>query len=753
MRALLSSFTDVLMRRRFAILAACTCLTAGLHASAPVYWSTMTSADFLKGDATGVSIDTLGRVTLGPGVTPVVDLETAATWRMAAAPDGTVFVAAGNDGKVMRVDTAGKATVAFDAVESQVHAIAVTPDGQLLAGSSPDGRIVRVARDGATTTVFDPAERYIWALAVDADGTVFAATGDKAVVYRIPPGGDARVIYTAKATHVTALALAPGGGVFIGTDTPGQVIRLSRDGNPFILLDSPHREIRALRVDASGTLFVAAMSAKGAGEARAADPPPASTAGGAVAAFSTEITVTASGDATATTPTPAATVTRGTTDKRDAKGAVYRIAADGTVDVVWDAADDLPYDIVPTPEGVVVATAAKGRLVRVAGEAPRVTLLTRLDAQQITGILPARGGDWWVLGANPGKLWKVGATAATTGQLMSDVRDATVQSTWGTVRWSGTTPSGTSVALATRSGNTATPDETWSPWSAAIRNPAGETITSPKARYIQWRLDLTGAGGASPSITGVTLAYLPRNARPIVSAITVHPPGIVFQRPYSTGEFEIAGFESGASDGKTLASLAAVAPAQTQPALGRKTYQRGLRTFQWKADDEASDRVRFDVFYRREGDAGWTPLRREMWDPLLAWDTSSVADGTYTLRVVASDGASNPAATALTGEAESSAFDVDNTPPSLQVERAAVADGRLRATVRVRDAQSPVERVEYSVDAMRWTVVFPTDGVADSGNETYDIEVAAADAPNGLRVRAADALDNPASVTIALPKR
>ena len=68
-------------RRLFALLV---CVAAGavVHASTPVQWQTMASADFLKGDATGVSIDTLGRVTLGPAASVVADLETAAAWRM-----------------------------------------------------------------------------------------------------------------------------------------------------------------------------------------------------------------------------------------------------------------------------------------------------------------------------------------------------------------------------------------------------------------------------------------------------------------------------------------------------------------------------------------------------------------------------------------------------------------------------------------------------------------------------------------------
>ena len=44
----------------------------------------------------------------------------------------------------------------------------------------------------------------------------------------------------------------------------------------------------------------------------------------------------------------------------------------------------------------------------------------------------------------------------------------------------------------TRSGNSQTPDDTWSPWSEPYRNPDGQQIQSPKARYLQWQATLIG---------------------------------------------------------------------------------------------------------------------------------------------------------------------------------------------------------------------------------------------------------------------
>src|SRR4029078_1953947 len=186
-----------------------------------------------------------------------------------------------------------------------------------------------------------------------------------------------------------------------------------------------------------------------------------------------------------------------------------------------------------------------------------------------------------------------------------------------------------------------------------------------------------------------------------ISSITVHPAGAVFQRPFSTGEMEIAGFEDNTSDGRAQAQSASPAGAQwgSAPALGRRIYQKGLQTFVWKADDENDDRLQYDVLYRREGETAWKALHRALTDPIFVWDTTSVPDGTYFIKVAASDAPSNSPGAALVGELESASFDIDNTAPKIEVQPPARAGGRTTIAFVVRDDQSPVQRVEYSLDA------------------------------------------------------
>jgi hypothetical protein len=340
-------------------------------------------------------------------------------------------------------------------------------------------------------------------------------------------------------------------------------------------------------------------------------------------------------------------------------------------------------------------------------------------------------------------VFRLSARPATSGSYESEVRDAESLATWGAISWRGTTPAGTGVRLFTRSGNTQAADDTWSPWSTAYRDPEGEQITSPKARYLQWKIELSGADGRSPVVTSVTTAYLQRNLRPEIATITIHPPGVVFQKPFSTGEAEIAGFDAGSPDRRPGASAAQ--PGSAAPPLGRRGYQKGLQTFLWKAQDPNDDDLSYDVLYRREGETTWKALKRNLTDPLFVWDTTSVPNGTYVVKIVVSDAPANPPGAALTAERESSTFDIDNTPPTISVLAATRTNGRTAVRFTVRDGDSAVQRVEYSLDADRWRPIYPKDGIADSRLEEFELTLETNTADKAIILRAVDAMNNVAT--------
>ncbi len=744
------------MHKRFAasLAAAVTAASVLLTASAPTFWTVSTQADFLKGDVDNLSIDSDGRVFLGPATTQVAETSAPFLWTVLAGPDGTLWAGTGNEGQVLRVARDGKMTTFFDAPEMEVHALAPAPNGGLFVATSPDGKIYQVAADGTSKTFFDPDDKYIWSLALGADGTLFAATGEKGNIYRITPDGKGSLFYKTNTTNVVTLVMDKAGHLLAGTESPGRIFRIDMDAKAFVLLDSSYKEIHALRLSPDGTIYAAAFSGTPGGEDRAAPavsttPEPPRAPVPSVSAEITGITVVdvsggIGGSAGSTSSRP-----------RNAKGAIYRIRPDGLWDTLWEAADDWPFDLLTESDGsILVGTGKEGKIFRLSGDPARATLLARAAARQVTALVRDSSGRVIAGTSNPGKIVALASGRAATGSYESDVRDAGTVATWGAIRWRAASKPG-EVEIFTRSGNTATPDETWSSWSSSYTVANGEKITSPNARYLHWKAVLKGS---DPILTSVTAAYLPRNLRPMVTSITVHPPGTVFQRPFSTGELEIAGFEDNTSDGRNpsqpnaSSSSSSSSGAPPSPALGRKVYQKGLQTFVWKAEDDNDDRLQYDVFYRAEGETAWKPLKRGLWDPIVVWDTTSVPDGTYYVKVAALDAPSNSPATALVGEMESVSFDIDNPPPVVEVPSAVRTAPRVTVKFLVRDEQSAIQRVEYSLDASRWRVAYPVDGIPDSRREEFEVGVADAEAARSIIIRVTDAMNNVATAVAEIKK-
>ena len=720
-------------------LAVTAVLIVSLTAASPVFWRISTQAELLRGTADNVSVDASGRLLLGPNAESILQTGVPFLWSLAGAEDA-LWVGGGPPGVVYRVTPQGGVTTVMDGAAGDVQALAIGPRGEVFAATSPDGRIVGLNAAGAQREVFDPDEPYVWSLAAAADGTLYAGTGNPGRIYRISTAGNAELLYDTGAAHVRSLALDAGGLLVAGTGSPGRVLRVDASRRAFVLLDTSHDEITSIRLAPDGAIL--ALAAGGApAPVSAGQPAAAGSAATPVVTTSVSVTVTASATATPAAPPPVPS-TGAAAPSTAAGGAVYRIAPDGVWDVIWQSTADTPYDAALDAAGrVLVATGPDGKLFRVEGLPRTTVLLARATARQVTRLAEGPDGQLYYTTANPGTLYRLAANRAGSGTYVSEVHDARTVATWGTIRWRADTPGGSSVRLQTRSGNTAVPSDTWSRWSESYSTPSGAAISSPRARYLQWRALLAG-DGATPALFSVTAAYLPRNLAPEVTQVTIHPPGQVNQRAFPTDP-PIAGLDAE----RDPAAPAPAAGAAQAPTLGRQVYRKGLQSFAWEARDPNDDPLEFEVRYREETATEWRVLRRNLTTRLFTWDTTSTPDGTYVVRVVASDAGANPPGQALTAVRDTAPFDVDNTPPRIVVEEVTPSANQAFVRLLISDAQSTLERVEYTVDAERWRVAYPVDGIADQRQERFNVTVPASDLER-LVLRATDAMQNTATVGV-----
>jgi hypothetical protein len=704
-----------------AFVAAATLWTHATAVSGPAFWTIGTTADLLKGTSDGVLIDRNGTISAGPRLANRLTSTPAQIWSLAAGSDGTFWAGTGGDGRIIRLRAGQPEETAYDAEENNVFAI-VTAGTRVYAATGPDGKVYVLDGTAPARVFFDPTEKYIWALAVDSANRLWVGAGNPAVLYRVNPDGTNQVVYRPPAAHVVALTADSSGRMLAGTDSPGRLYRFDAADRPSVLLDPGQAEVRAIVNGPNGAIYAAAVS-------KGDEPSPA----GEVSSIAVAL-----GPPPQPANAPAASSTSSASSGR--RSVIFRIDQAGPWESFWES-QDLIYDIAVQSDGsLLVATGPEGRLYTVQGDR-QVSLYTGVDAQQITRLLAAPGsGASAMATANPGRVIAIGPANQTPATYVAPVRDTKSASSWGTIRWESAGP----VRLFTRSGNTDKPDETWSDWSNPYATKAGETIQSPPARFLQWKAVLTTeANQPPPQLTSVTAAYLTRNTRPAIASITIHSPGLVFQRPFSSDDSAIAGLDDATAEARR-APVADPANSPAAPALGKRMFQKGLQTIAWRGEDADGDRLSYSLSYRREGETAWQELKGGLLDPIFVWDTTTVADGRYLLRVVASDEPTNTPDRKQTGTRDSEPVDVDNTPPSVTTSITRPGSG-VRLTVRVRDAYSPVQKVEYSLGGDVWRLVYPVDGLADSPDEQYEIPLATETDAARIVIRATDTMQNVAS--------
>jgi hypothetical protein len=715
----------------------------GVRAGQPGLWETSGRTELLKGDARGVSISDTGVVMLAPRLTEVFNTQQTYVWSTAVDSQGNVFLGTGHDGKTFKIAPNGSGALLYDAAELDVTALAIGRDGVVFAGTSPDGKVYRIAADGKAEVYFDSADKYIWSLALMTDGSLAVGTGDSGKLYRVRTAGatpESSLLVNTNQTHVISLAVTAQGDLIAGTDSGGLVLRVSPEGKTFALFDTQLREIHALAPAADGSIYALALS-DAASASRVSTTPVVTTGqspeGGTP---TTSVTITAIDEAgiPVQQPTPA----RSRNDVSNARSAVFRILPDGATDVVWSSPTVTAFAIAPALQAgsVLIGTADKGRIYSVTNDG-RDTLLLQSPEGQISSLL-VKNNQVYAASSNQGKLFRFGNELVSEGTYESPVRDAKLTAAWGRIWWRG----GGAVEVQTRTGNGERPDATWSDWSAAYRDPEGNQITSPRARFIQWRATVrTGAASSTPAwIEDVSVAYLPRNVAPEVLSINVLPIGVGLQQMAQMAVDP--NVESSGLDPSVFGPVAPVPP--------RRFYQRGARSFQWQAEDRNSDTLEYAVYYRALNEQTFRLLKDKLRENFYTIDGAALADGRYIIKVIASDAPDNPPGQKLTGERLSEPVDIDNTPPVVKVMgQPQVTRDAVRVVFTVDDATGKIRKADASIDGAAWLPVFPDDGIADSGHEVYSVEFGAlAAGEHTISLRSFDSSGNVGTLSITLKR-
>ncbi len=696
-------------------------LTSVCFAATTTTWEMTGYQDFLRGRISGLSLTRDGRLTLGSKLDTLFDSGQPEIWSVAQAPDGSLYLGTGHRGRLYKLDAAGKSSLVWASDQSEIFAVAVDAKGVVYAGTSPDGKVYRI-ENGKGTEYFSPGARYIWSLKAATDGSLYVGTGDQGKIFRVTSAGVGSAYYETGQSHVTCLEFDAKGALLAGSEPNGILYRITAQNKAFVLYDANLPEIRAIVPGADGNLYVAALGGSVARRIGAAGGQ-VNPAAGTIAPVIATVTVTDQQAGLAQPPKPEVTkssvtvqpavvATPATVDYAGVdKSALYVIHADNTVETLWSSKEENIYDIAMFNSSLLFVTDVQGRLYRLDRDR-KATLLAQSNEGEATRLLESRGALLAATG-NLGKLLRLDAGTVPTGWFESPVHDSSTVARWGRLAWRGDAKG---IAFKTRSGNSLRPDATWSDWSAALTDPDRAGITSPNARYIQWRAEFSGSAAWAPSLDSVTIAYLPQNTPPNVRSINVSAvSGSVKSgsaAAAATASYAITVTDSGD------APVTAGTPSQTLSRIPGQQVQ-----IYWQADDPDGDRLIYNLYFRGEDETRWKLLRANMIENTYLLEADVFADGRYYFRVVASDSPSNPANLAREAELVSAPILIDSTPPVVTASAARRNGAMVEIDVDAEDRGSVLRRCEYSIDAGQWMPVEAADGVTDSPRERFLIRL------------------------------
>jgi sugar lactone lactonase YvrE len=717
-------------------------LPAPLRAEHTRYWRQSDSPEFDKGTAKGVAIRSDGKLVSAPRFASFADPNLAYLWQLRLDSHGRLYAAGGSDAKVLRFDDSGKSIAVFESTEMAAQTIAFDAQDNLYVGTSPDGKVYKVTPDGQKSVFFETKTKYVWALAVDPHGILYVGTGDKGEVFAVNPDGQGHLLYQSDERHARSLAFDSKGNLLVGTDPNGLILRIEvvrktaeafpEAGATFVVYETNKKEVTSLLEDSSGNVFAASI-----GEKQRA--PGAAPAMPAIQPTPLPPTINLSAGTAAQIQTTLATTSFSFPLSTTGGSEVVKISPDGSPEVLWTSHEELVFSMGLSAGGkILLGTGNKGAIVELEGKNVHSSI-ARTASAQVTSLVAGAGGTVFAATANPGKIFSLGPGFDPEGSFESDTFDAKIFSRWGRLTWWGENGATRGkVAFYVRSGNTSSPEKNWSPWAGPYKTAAGETVSCPPARFAQWKavfLD-TNHGGA-PSVSWVSLAYQPKNVAPVIDDVVVQEPGIRvqgFAQPTGGAAPPTpAPLRLPQRAGQNFPSLATISPnpeGALRPARIDVPPQgfedRGFQSVLWTAHDDNEDELVFSVFYRGEGEENWRLLKDKITQRFYSWDTVSLPDGAYYLKITASDSPSNPAGQALSMTRETERFVIANTPPhieNLHTRASSPGDTAVDVSFDAISSSAAVARAQYSLDAGEWQIIFPMGLLSDAPKESYQFQI------------------------------
>jgi len=535
--------------------------------------------------------------------------------------------------------------------------------------------------------------KYIFAISLDKAGNIYLGTGPDGMIYYLDAAGEnADALYQAKDKNILSLAIGTDGFIYAGSDQRGLIYKVNPSTKTAsVLYDADQPEITGLFLDAENNLYAAGTSASVLKVQEKSDgaisvPPPGrpesepqQETDDKKAQAKLELKVAnirkngSSGEKATAKPGPKRGV------PAESISTIYKISKDGFVSTVFRQA--AVFLSLACQDGqLLIGTGNKAQLFTVNPQTEQSDIAFEdSQASQITTV-SVFGDDVYLGTANPAKLIRLSKSFAAQGVFSSDLIDAGQPAIWGKLQLDADIPEGCSILCSSRSGNVKdVNDPTFSPWTEPVEITAPAQLLCPLGRFCQYKLILkSSTGNQSPIIREVAVAYTVPNVAPKVTSVTV-------TRVEAEGK-------------------------------------QGLFKISYKANDDNGDKLIYKIDFRKLPRTNWIEIKDQLEAAEFEWDSKTVEDGRYEIRVTADDQRSNTTTAKLTGTRISEAVVVDNTAPAIEQSSVLASEKTVILELSITDELSAIASLDYTIDSnAEWKTTLPGDSVYDTTTEHFSI--------------------------------
>ena len=633
-------------------------------------------------------------------------------WALQETPDGNLYAATGPNGQVFEIKPDGSHSELYKCSEDNITSMISDGKDLLYLGTDPNGLVIRLNRKTKDAFyAYNAGETEITALALDGSGNLYAATGEVSDHQAAQPAEQqekpaGRPESSGASNPIPANPVpAPPQPTPVPNPNPGEPQPIPK-GHSMRMPPTDWPKLMGMLTDGADDPGGGGGDQPGGGGGNSpGDQPGPGQNPAAPQPASNRAAAMPSAAATTPEPAPPAPEPEG--------NAIYKIDASGFVTEVFRE-DVVIYSMILQGNSLIVGTGDDGNIYQVDPEAQETAVLAKVDAKQVVCLLPVKDGSIYMGIANTGGISAMTGGYASEGTYLSPVLDATQVSRFGKIQLHGLLPKGTKLQLATRSGNVKDADSPgWSPWSDDVDAEELLPIRSPAARFLQYRLTFSTTDSSQTAMVDhVDVAYQIPNMAPVGKSIRIGTTGA------DSGQSDTGQGESSPSDTTPAVSASGGGSGHAGDTGTKTPGGTGIQTITWDASDPNNDSLTYTLYFRRDPQGPWILLKDRLTQPTFDWDTRTVADGNYLVKMVASDALANPPGEGKTTSRVSDYFVVDNTAPTIGDVDYKSAGDAVTISLRAQDRTSTIANVEYTVDSGdQWQSVLPVDGIFDSPDE------------------------------------